>query len=226
VVTRVEFFWDPICPFAWITSRWLVQVIEPRQLDVEWRFLSLRVLNAGKDYDRDFPDGYPVLHDRGLRMLRVAAAVRDVHGGEAMGPLYTAFGESIWNRPPRPAGGGDLFEGIGDATHLRRVLASVDLPDSFAGAADDASFDDALSVDTAEARRRGGDDVGTPVIGVEPPDGPAFFGPVISRIPAPGEAVELWDALMTLARWPGFAELKRSLREIPQLPLLGATSSP
>jgi 2-hydroxychromene-2-carboxylate isomerase len=221
VGARVEFFWDPICPFAWITSRWLVQVVEPRQLEVDWRFLSLRVLNEGKDYERDFPAGYPVLHDRGLRMLRVAAAVRDAHGNGSMQSLYTAYGESIWNRAPRPAGSGDLFDGIGDGAHLRAVLGSLGLPDSFAGAADDESFDDALRTDTAEARRRAGDDVGTPVIGVEPPDGPAFFGPVMSRVPEAAEAVELWDSLMTLVRWPGFAEVKRSLREVPRLPLLG-----
>jgi len=214
----VEFYWDPMCPFAWITSRWIAKVEAQLQLSVDWRFISLRFLNESKDYDRDFPPGYLTLHTKGLRMLRVAAAVRASEGAAAMGPLYTAFGESIWNRAPDP--GRDAMARIGEAEHLAAVLATVGLAGAYAAAADDDAHDALLRAETAAALSRAGRDVGTPVIAVDPPHGPAFFGPVISRVPSDEEAVELWHAVMTLATWPGFAELKRTMREMPQLPLL------
>ena len=215
---RVEFYWDPMCPFAWVTSRWIAKVEPQLDLEVEWRFISLRFLNERKDYDKDFPPGYVTLHTKGLRMLRVAASVREQQGLAAMGPLYTAFGESIWDRSP--VAGRDTMEGIAEPAHLVAVLTSVGSDASHADAADDDSRDDLLREETALALSRAGRDVGTPIVAVDPPDGPAFFGPVISRVPSDEEAVELWHAVMTLARWPGFAELKRTLREMPQLPLL------
>lgn len=218
---KVDFFWDPICPFAWVTSRWVAKV-EPRLgLEVDWRFLCLRLLNEGKDYERDFPPGYLDLHTKGLRMLRVAAAVREAHGRDAMGPLYTAIGTSIWDRDPTP--GEDRMAPVATPAHLRAVLHAAGLPTSFADAADDDARDGVLRDETQAALARVGSDVGTPVISVAPPDGPAFFGPVISQVPADDDAVALWEAVLTLARWPGFAELKRSLREVPRLRLLGAT---
>lgn len=216
---NVEFYWDPMCPFAWVTSRWLVKVEAQRDLQVGWQFISLRFLNDGKDYDRDFPPGYATLHEKGLRMLRVAAAVRAAHGPAAMGPLYTALGESIWNRP-YTRGAVEQMTGIADQEHLRDVLASLGHDPALASAADDDAFDDELRASTEAALARAGRDVGTPIIAVDPPDGPAFFGPVISEVPSDEDAVALWDAVMTLARWPAFAELKRSLRELPRLPLL------
>jgi 2-hydroxychromene-2-carboxylate isomerase len=215
---KVEFYWDPMCPFAWVTSRWIAKVEPQLELEVEWRFISLRFLNEAKDYDKDFPPGYVALHTKGLRMLRVAAAVREKEGLAAMGPLYTAFGESIWDRSP--VEGRDTMEGIAEQPHLVAVLASVGLDPSYAAAADDDAHDGVLREETTTALSRAGRDVGTPIIAVDPPHGPAFFGPVISRVPSDEEAVELWHAVMTLAKWPGFAELKRTLREMPQLPLL------
>lgn len=217
---KVVFSWDPICPFAWITSRWVVKVEAALGLDVDWRFLCLRILNEHKDYERDFPPGYPELHEKGRRMLRVAAAVRADHGPGAMGVLYTAYGTSIWDRDP--VEGGDRMAPIATPAHLRAVLHAAGLPTSYAEAADDATFDTVLRADTEAALAKVGSDVGTPIVAVDPPDGPAFFGPVISRVPADDEAVALWEAVLTLARWPGFAELKRSLREVPRLRLLGA----
>jgi hypothetical protein len=158
------------------------------------------------------------LHTKGLRMLRVAAAVRENKGAAAMGPLYTAFGESIWDR--LPVEGQDTMARIAEPEHLRAVLDAAGFDVSYADAADDESRDDVLREETAVALSRAGRDVGTPIIAVDPPDGPAFFGPVISRVPSDDEAVELWHAVMTLAKWPGFAEIKRTLREMPQLPLL------
>lgn len=216
---HVEFYWDPICPFAWVTSRWLVEVEAPRDLSVDWRFFSLHILNEQKNYDRDFPPGYALLHLKGRRMLRVAAAVRESEGAASMGPLYTAFGESIWDRPYQ-RGALAQMDGIAEPAHLRSVLVSVGLSPDLAAAADDDRFDAELRASTETALARAGDDVGTPVIAIDPPNGPAFFGPVISEVPAGEDAVALWDAVMTLARWPSFAELKRSLREMPRLPLL------
>ena len=215
---KVEFYWDPVCPFAWITSRWIAKVELQLELEVEWRFISLRFLNEAKDYDKDVPSGYMALHTKGLRMLRVAAAVREKEGLAAMGPLYTAFGESIWDRSP--VEGQDTMDGIAEQPHLVAVLASVGLDPSYAAAADDDARDSVLREETTSALARAGRDVGTPIIAIDPPNGPAFFGPVISRVPSDEEAVELWHAVMTLAKWPGFAELKRTLREMPQLPLL------
>jgi 2-hydroxychromene-2-carboxylate isomerase len=214
----VEFYWDPICPFAWITSRWVDKVAQLRGLDVEWRFISLRILNEHRDYEREFPAGYLDLHTRGIRMLRVAAAARAEHGTAVVGPLYTALGESIWNRTRQP--GVQAFAGIGDRDHLVSVLTTAGLPIELATAADDPAFDDALRADTAAGLDRTGGGVGTPIVVYGGPDGPGFFGPVISRVPDDDDALRLWDAVTLLAEWPGFAEIKRSAREMPQLPLL------
>lgn len=215
----VEFYWDPMCPFAWVTSRWLVKVEERIDLRIDWRFISLRILNEGKDYERDFPPGYATLHHKGTRMLRVAAAVRAEAGPAAMGPLYTALGESIWDRP-YVRGAVEQMDGIADDDHLRRVLTGLGHDASLAAAADDEVFDAELRESTETALSRAGKDVGTPIIAVDPPTGPAFFGPVISEVPDDDAAVELWHAVMTLARWSGFAELKRSLRTMPRLQVL------
>lgn len=215
---QVEFYWDPMCPFAWVTSRWVVKVEAQLDVQVDWRFICLRFLNEGKNYDTDFPEGYATLHDKGRRMLRVAAAVRAAHGRDAMGPLYTAFGESIWDRTPKS--GVDAMREIAESAHLEAVLTTVSLDTAFAAAADDEQWDHVLRDETEVALSRAGRDVGTPIIAIDPPDGPGFFGPVISRVPGDDEAVELWHSVLTLARWPGFAEIKRSLREMPQLPLI------
>jgi 2-hydroxychromene-2-carboxylate isomerase len=213
----IEFYWDPICPFAWITSRWIAKVVDQRDLTVDWRFISLRILNEGRDYEAEFPPNYLDMHTKGQRMLRVAAAVRDAHGREPMGPLYTAFGESIWNRKRRR--GHQAFEGVAERAHLESVLGTVGLATTFATAADDDAFDAALRGDTAVGLERTGGGVGTPIVVYGPPDGPGFFGPVLSRVPDDAHAVELWDAMTLLAQFPGFAEIKRSARETPQLPL-------
>lgn len=218
----IAFHWDPICPFAWMTSRWVVQVTEQRDYSVDWRFISLRILNKDRDYATEFPPEYPAMHDAGLRMLRVAAHVRAEHGRSAMGPLYTAYGTSIWDREPDS----DLMSGIGSIDHIESVLAGLDLPAELSAAADDVSWDDEIAAETEAVLARTGRDVGTPIIQYDPPDGPALFGPIISRLPDDADAVELWDAMVTLARWPSFTEAKRSLREMPQLRSLGATGEP
>jgi hypothetical protein len=219
----VDFFFDPVCPFAWVTSRWVVQVAGLRSLDVQWRFISLRMVNDAKDYDKDFPEGYRKAHGAGLRMLRVAAEARRSLGNDAVGTLYTALGESIWNHPPTPDA--MMRADAGEADHLVTLLAAAKLPVELAAAADDEAHDELIAAETNMALTRAGRDVGTPIITFGAPDGPSFFGPVISRLPSDDDAVRLWDAVETLAGFDSFAELKRSLRELPNLPALAGFGS-
>ena len=216
----IEFFWDPVCPFAWITSRWVEKVAAQTGYRVDWRFISLRLLNRHKDYATDFPPDYEHFHGAGLRMLRVAAKVRAEMGREQMGPLYAAYGQAYWEQEK----GSGMRQRLGTTAHISDTLAATGLPTRFAAAADDTGWDAELEAETELALSRTGRDVGTPIITFEPPDGLSFFGPVISRVPSDADAVTLWNAVITLARFPGFAELKRSLREKPQLRLLGALS--
>jgi 2-hydroxychromene-2-carboxylate isomerase len=224
----IEFFWDPVCPFAWITSRWVALVAAETGLRIDWRFISLRLLNKDKDYATEFPVGYLEGHTAGLRMLRVAAAVRDEVGRDALGPLVAAYGASVWDRPQ----GSDLWEGLSTTEQVERVLAEAGLPTEYAVRLDDTHRDDALDAETELALSRTGREVGTPIITFHDrgDDGArravSFFGPVISRVPAPADAVRLWDAVTTLASFPGFAEMKRSLREVPQVPLFGVVDAP
>lgn len=217
----IEFFWDPICPFAWVTSRWVENVAAQRDFKVNWRFISLSLLNEEKDYDK-FPPGYRTLHAKGTAMLRVAAAARKQFGVDRMGRLYTALGESIWNRQPpgdaeEPQG---AMKPIATTEHLSKILAEVGLPQELLASADDASLDAELREETELALSRTGKNVGTPIITYRPPDGPSFFGPVISEAPEGEKALDLWDAVLTLAEWPSFAELKRTKRDTPNLELL------
>lgn len=206
----VDFFFDPVCPWAWITSRWVVEVAAQRQLTVDWRFISLRLLNAERDYAVHFPPGYVEGHTLGLELLRVAAATRDVHGDAAVGRLYGELGQRIH----RPDAGLMALPEDG----LEAALQAAGLPDGLASARQDDAYDGVIGEETELARERAGRDVGTPVVTFGPPDGPSFFGPVISRVPRGQEARELWDATERLARFEGFTELKRALREAPQFP--------
>ena len=205
----MEFFFDPVCPWAWITSRWVTEVAELRSLDVEWRLIALRIVNEDKDYERDFRPGYAETHGLGLRLLRTAAAIRAAAGPEPVAGWYSAVGARI--------------HVDGDAPSLRTrdgvaaELAALGLPADLADAADDEAWDPPVRADTEAALERVGKGVGTPIITFGPPDGPSFFGPVISRVPRGDEALALWDAVEAVARVPGFAELKRSLRERPQV---------
>ncbi len=210
----VEFFWDPVCPWAWLTSRWVGEVARQRGLDVDWRFISLRLLNMahGKDYERDFPAGYVAGHTTGLKLLRVAASVRAAEGRGRMAELYTQFGGDI-HVLGRRAEMIDHWE-AGFPDYLR----SVGIAEEHVAAANDDRWDAVLQADTDEALSRTGKDVGTPIISFRR-DGElsSFFGPVISRVPRGEEALRLWDAVWEVATFQGFAELKRSLRERPQL---------
>ena len=213
----IEFFFDPVCPFAWITSRWIVKVQEQTDYDVEWKFISLRILNKDKDYATEFPPEYEHGHTAGLRMLRVCAAVRSEMGVEPIGALYAELSGSSFDAPPD-----DKYrQSLGTAAMVEAALERAGLPARFATAVDDAGWDAEIEAETELALSRTGRDVGTPIITFEPPGGLSFFGPVISRIPSDEDAVPLWNAVTTLAAYPGFAEMKRSLREKPQLRVFG-----
>lgn len=216
----LHFYFDPVCPFAWMTSKWIRKVQAQRAYTVDWRFISLRMLNAHIDYDAHFPEGYEAGHTAGLRLLRVAARTRSEHGREAVASLYAALGAHIFDSvPPQDAVPGRN----GTREFLEPVLRDIGLPPALADALDDTSWDVEIQAETDEALSLTGKDVGTPILHIEPPDGVGFFGPVISRLPSDEQAVELWDHVVGLARFPGFAELKRSLREKPQLRSFGVS---
>jgi len=217
----VHFYFDPVCPFAWMTSKWVRLVMAQRDYTVQWRFICLRMVNAHVDYDTHFPPEYEAGHTAGLRLLRVAARTRAELGPEAVGTLYQSLGEQVFETPPPQDAppGGRAHHGTRD--FLVPVLRGAGLPTELAGALEDDDLDGLLRAETDEALGLTGKDVGTPIIHFRPPNGVAFFGPVISRLPAETDAVRLWDHVVGLAGFPGFAELKRSLRELPQLPGLG-----
>lgn len=220
----LEFFFDPMCPWAWITSRWVVEVRDRRALDVHWRFISLSQLNAetldradaarAAGEDTDVPEQYRGIATTGARLLRVAAAARDRSGNDAVDRVYTAAGELLHTQGRSRAfwRGGDAGDLVGD------TLAAAGLPAGWAEAADDDRWDAVVHEETELALKRTGPDVGTPIItwDVDRPDEATMFGPVISRIPRGDEALRLWDAMAVVARTPGMAEFKRSLRSEPQ----------
>lgn len=211
----LHFYFDPVCPFAWMTSKWVRIVAQQRDYRVDWRFISLRILNAHIDYAAHFPENYEQGHTAGLRLLRVAARTRAEHGRDAVASLYEAIGTRIFDTPRTedPLSASDQ-----GARHvLEPLLRNAGLPTALADALDDTALDDEIRAETEEALSLTGRDVGTPILHFRPPDGTAFFGPVISRLPSRDDAVALWDHVVGLASFPGFAEIKRSLRERPQL---------
>lgn len=215
----VEIYVDPVCPFCWQTSKWLRQVQRRNGMEIGYRFISLRFLNEDRTgfYD-ELPAFYREAHAQGTRLLRVAAEVRQRHGNDAVGALYAAMGDRLWEVEPPAAPG---FEGIlefqAQDPDIGAMLQAAGLDPTFAAHADRTDHDELLRVETADALRRAGEDVGTPILSFDPPDGPAFFGPVISELPSDEDAVAYYDALRLLSRWPGFAELKRSLRTLPDV---------
>jgi len=215
----LHFYFDPVCPFAWMTSKWVRMVAAERDYRVDWRFISLRILNAHIDYAAHFPPNYEEGHTAGLRLLRAVARVRAEHGREAVGPLYEAIGTRIFDtsRDVDPLSASDQ----GSQRTLEPLLRDVGLPTDLAAALDDETFDEVIRAETEEALALTGRDVGTPILHFQPPQGTAFFGPVISRLPSAEDAGTLWDHVIGLARFGGFAEIKRSLRERPQLASFG-----
>ena len=217
----LNFYFDPVCPFAWMTSKWVRMVAAQRDYDVDWRFISLRILNEHIDYAAHFPPEYEGVHTAGLQLLRAVAWVRRERGREEVGPVYEALGTRIFETADTAGPFTALSQGA--RAVLEPLLAPLGLPTATLDALDDASFDAGIRAETEEELGLAGRDVGTPILHFQPPDGVAFFGPVISRLPSEQDAATLWDHVVGLASFPGFAELKRSLRERPQLASFGVT---
>jgi predicted DsbA family dithiol-disulfide isomerase len=192
----VEFYWDAVCPWCWITARWMVDVGQQKDIHVNWKLFSLKIINEG----RDMPERFRTSHAMGLRALRVAAAVRKDYGNEAVGKLYTALGTRRHHDQ----------QDIGTPEALQEALGVCGLPAALATAADDESWDQVIRADMELAKAKAGDGVGVPLIVLDNGEGPGFFGPVMSPAPTGKAAVDMWDAMVAAGRTPGFYELKRT----------------
>jgi len=190
--TTVDFWFDPSCPWAWMTSRWVDEVAAHRDLDVTFHVMSLAVLNE----DNDVSDEYRSMFARMLRYTRLVTAAGELHGQQVVKPLYDALGTRI-----HPGGETDADVVIPAA------LAEVGLPADLARHADTDEFDEQMRASHFDGIGRVGQDVGTPVIAV---NGTAFFGPVISPAPKGEVALTLWDGVVAAASYPGFFEIKRT----------------
>lgn len=195
---KADFWFDPMCPFAWVTSRWIGEVEQVREISTEWHVMSLAVLNEGRD---ELPEQYKEFLAKAWAPVRVIVAAAEKHGTENIKALYDAMGTKIHNE-----GNSDIAEVI------TKSLAEVGLPAELAAAGQSDEYDAQLRASHDAGISLVGQDVGTPVVAF---NGTAFFGPVLTRIPRGEEAGRIWDATVTLASFPYFFEIKRSRTESP-----------
>ncbi|MFB6874556.1 disulfide bond formation protein DsbA [Streptomyces sp. NPDC056323] len=202
--TPVDFWFDPLCPWAWMTSRWMLEVEKVRDVEVRWHVMSLSVLN--EDRIDELPEEYRELLEKGWGPVRVVVAAQQKHGDEIVGPLYTALGTRFHNQ-----GEGPTREAVEGA------LQDVGLPVEMADFADSDVYDTELRASHKEGIDKVGQDVGTPVIAVPGADGEqiAFFGPVVTPAPKGEDAAKLWDGTLLVASIPGFYEIKRTRTQGP-----------
>lgn len=194
----VDFWFDPTCPWAWMTSRWIVEVEKQRDITVNWHIMSLAVLNEGRDLD----DDYRAMIDKAWGPVRVINAARIKHGEEYVKPLYDAIGTRF-----HPGGRGDEHEAV-----LAEALAEVGLPAELIDYATSDEFDNELRASHSEGINKVGEDVGTPIVSV---NGVAFFGPVVTPAPKGEEAAKFFDGVVAVAAYPGFYEIKRTRTQGP-----------
>ncbi|MGW7083745.1 mycothiol-dependent nitroreductase Rv2466c family protein [Streptomyces sp. NPDC054871] len=203
--TPVDFWFDPLCPWAWMTSRWMLEVEKVRDVEVRWHVMSLAVLN--EDRLDELPEEYrDMMENKAWGPVRVVIAAQQKHGDETIGKLYTALGTRFHN-----LGEGPTREAVVSA------LKDVGLPEDLADHADSDEYDTQLRASHQEGIDKVGQDVGTPVIAVPGADGEqvAFFGPVVTPAPKGEAAAKLWDGTLLVASTPGFYEIKRTRTQGP-----------
>jgi protein-disulfide isomerase-like protein with CxxC motif len=196
--TTVDFWFDPLCPWAWITSRWMLEVEQVRPVMTRWHVMSLAVLNEGKE---DMSERYKEAMKKAWGAVRVCMAAEQKFGPDVLKSLYTAIGTRFHNQQAER-----------DRATIEAALADAGLPAELADAMDSADYDEAVRASHKDGMDRVGYEVGTPVISVQ---GKSFFGPVVSPIPRGDAAGRLWDGVMLITGTDGFFELKRSRTRDP-----------